>query len=213
MGTQALGSVTAAQLKQDQNAREDLRLDIKQRTEDCGANAYILRGGHLIPILLSQEQLSTALFDRVDPSSAMLSMLMTFKEIQLSTIVPRLPPGVVAYARPFESHFKAFVEAFVAFIELGTGQSCQRSAARRTLLLVDLHVMVYKVQSYFSLHGAEFSLDPEVVRGRALKDAETDIRNFFKQLSQAPQHSCTNTGRPRPKTGPVPTSGDPPSSA
>lgn len=186
MGANGSGVRTSTQLKQQEDliANDDRRLDMEQWKEDCAARAFILRGGHLIPTPLTEDQLSTAVCDTADPTSAMLSMLMTLKGVRLSAFVPPLPPGVSPFARSFDIHFKTFVEALVIFVEFGTGRSCPISAARRAILLAELHAMVRKVQDYFTLNDAYISMDPDAVRTWALEGAEADVKEFFKHLSQ-----------------------------
>ena len=163
-------------------AKDADKTELKLWGEEGGAIFFILRGGHAVSSALSVATISSLVRKMVEPTTKMLSVLLTLSGIDVLAFGPPVPEGWSQLPRHSANHSDIFIDALAIVKTYGTESSPGISATRRRGLLEKIRTIQERLEEFTDHHAAR--LDPHKVDvERRIADAiNADLKDFLGVL-------------------------------
>ena len=139
-------------------AKDAAERELKLWSEGCGAIFFIFREGRAVSSALSVATPSNNFLKVAEPTTKMLSMLLTLSNIDALAFGAAVPEGWAQCPRHPAKYFDVFIKALAIVMTHGTESASEISTTRRRGLLEEMRAVEGRLEKFTNHHAAK--LDP-----------------------------------------------------
>ena len=163
-------------------AKDAVNRKLKLWSEEAGAIFFILRGGHAVSSTLSVATLSNLVRKVAEPTTKILSMLLTLCDVDVLAVWPTVPEGWSQFPRHPAKYFDIFMKALAIVMTYGTESSSDISATRRRGLLEEIRAVQGCLEEFTDHHAARLDPHKVDVEKRIADAINADLKDFLGVL-------------------------------